>query len=685
MLVQDLPKICAMLIAMPVLCFFLLWSALCRATGRGFIGSALVAVTLMGVFASVTLEALSLGRMIVPGAVDFLWCAACLGAGVFCFQAHHANAKVPGLRERLKGWMGAQTRERDDERGVDWRGGDRMALMMAGVGCAFLLVVLVVAVVSPPNAWDGLTYHLPRVMHWMQNGTLEHYPSHILRQLWMNPFAEEAVLHTYMLSGSDRFANCVQWAGYLFGALGAVRGAQLMGAGSRGQMFAWVFALSVPIVALQASGPQTDVVVGAWLIIAGVFTLELIKRDGKAGWLGMMCDAALVGAALGLACLTKGTAYLFGLGIAVALGCWVLRRTAKEQENSRAVESRAGERFKKRLAGAVVIVVVFAVLNGPFVARNVGLFGKPFGPGVGDQRNDRISILVMFSNMLRTAALQLAPPDEGGTITLGRAVIGVHEALGLDVNDPGTSFEGRKFQLYPMRFHEDTAPNPAHVLLGGACVLLVVTVKARRANRALFWWVVGTAAGVAVFFLLIRWQPWSSRLLAPVFLLLAPVVGVVLEWTRLVAQTGFSETPEGRVSHWRVSAAGSLGALLIGVCALSGIVAVTLSETRPILRPEGTSVFKGSRMDHYIVRLPDRAAKIPEVMQATQGKEGLGTLGWISEEEDFEYLAWLALEVFGHKDARLEHVEVTNASKDAPAQNELKPGVMVLDVRRMAR
>jgi hypothetical protein len=643
-----------MLIAIPVVCFFLLWSCLCRVSGRGFIGSALAAVVVMGVYASLSLELLSLGRWISPGSVAGVWGLGLIALiGAFAWAGKKGAA---GVWERGWAWIGRMVRE-------DW-----VTLGLVGVGVIFAEVVGVVAVVAPPNVWDGLTYHLPRVMHWMQNGTMAHYPSHILRQLWMNPFAEQAILHAYALGGGDRFVNCVQWLGYVFGALAAVKAAGLLGGlpgtRARGQAMAGLFVLSIPIVALQASGPQTDVVTGAWLLIAGCFALEMYQRK-DAAWSVLICDAGLVGAALGLACLTKGTSYLLGAGIAVGLAVWVIKAVIKkEAEHPHPNPLPEGEGVKKKaLIGAGVIVLVFAVLNGAFVGRNVGLFGKPFGPGVDDQRNARLSPMVTFSNAVRTAALQMAPPSEDGTVALGRAVIGLHEMLGMDVNDPGTSFDGRPFQLYPMRFHEDTAPNPAHLLLGLACVVLVLSVKENRQNRELVFWALGVVGGLVVFFTVIRWQPWSSRLLAPSFMLIAPVVGVVLSRARLA-------TP---------------GLALMGLCVVSGGVAVTLSETHPVWRPDGLSVFEGTRMDHYVVRLPERAGIVAGAMAEVKDKPTLGTVGWKSLEEDFEYLVWVGLKAYGREDVRVEHVGVENASKDAAVKNELKGEVVEMDVRGLPR
>lgn len=99
-----------------------------------------------------------------------------------------------------------------------------------------------------------MTYHMSRVVHWIQNRSIAHYPTHITRQLHQSPWTEYAILHFQILSGSDRFANLIQWFSMVGATLGVSLIAKQMGADLRGQFFAAVFSITIPMGILQEIG-----------------------------------------------------------------------------------------------------------------------------------------------------------------------------------------------------------------------------------------------------------------------------------------------------------------------------------------------------------------------------------------------------------------------------------------------
>ena len=68
-------------------------------------------------------------------------------------------------------------------------------------GISFIMAMRIV-----PYNWDSLTYHLPRIMHWVQNKSVAHYATNIDRQIASPPLAEFINLHIYLLMGKKDVA-----------------------------------------------------------------------------------------------------------------------------------------------------------------------------------------------------------------------------------------------------------------------------------------------------------------------------------------------------------------------------------------------------------------------------------------------------------------------------------------------
>ena len=252
---------------------------------------------------------------------------------------------------------------------------NRFDRTMAGVLAGILIVETLIALVSPPNTWDSMTYHLPRVMHWIQNGSIAFYPTNSLRQLYLAPGAEMAIMQLMLLVGNDRLVNLVQ----LFCMIGSMVAVSLItcefGGARRVQIFAVVFAATVPMAVLQSTGTQNDLVETFWLACFALFLLRL--RNGRS-----LTNALSAGAALGFCLLAKGTALIFVppfLFLTSVAGFFPKKPTAPHQSMSLVTQPI---RFKPPLplfAVMVCIVAIAAIINVPHLYRTHVLFGASFG------------------------------------------------------------------------------------------------------------------------------------------------------------------------------------------------------------------------------------------------------------------------------------------------------------------
>ena len=74
-----------------------------------------------------------------------------------------------------------------------------------------MISLVVISIKTVPYNWDSMTYHLPRIMHWIQNGSINHYSTNIVRQVTSPTFAEVSNMHIYLLSGeTDLYVNLLQ-------------------------------------------------------------------------------------------------------------------------------------------------------------------------------------------------------------------------------------------------------------------------------------------------------------------------------------------------------------------------------------------------------------------------------------------------------------------------------------------
>src|SRR5262249_55610301 len=153
---------------------------------------------------------------------------------------------------------------------------------------------LVVALAAPPNNWDSQTYHLPKIEHWVQQGTVGFFPTEIHRQVTLAPGAEYLLLHLRLLTGGDVLYNLVQWSAGLGCALIASRIAGQLGGGRVAQLVSAFVVGTAPMVVLESTSTQTDLVVAAWVGCVATLVLDELGRRTP------LWSVAMIGAATGL-------------------------------------------------------------------------------------------------------------------------------------------------------------------------------------------------------------------------------------------------------------------------------------------------------------------------------------------------------------------------------------------------
>lgn len=397
--------------------------------------------------------------------------------------------------------------------------------------------------------------------------------------------------------------------------------ARRLGATPRGQLFSALFCAAIPMGILQASGTQNDYVVAFWLVCMTEAALSppSVSRSFQ------------IGAGFGLALLSKGTAPVFAVPVLLTMSGFTT--TA----------------WSTRLGRGVWVLLIAIVLNAPHWSRNIETFGSPLGPrnlGSADDSRDKLtnealSPGILASNVVRNFSLHSGTPFAKVNLALEEAIERGHAWFGLDVNDPRSTrlYPTNRFEIVGGFANPDRSGNPLHLFLILSAAVRIVVSRPLRRSPGLARYGLVLASGFLLFCLVLKWQPWHSRLQLPLFVLASPLVGVAWE--------------------------GSYHLILSATVLMTALAARPLLQNRLAPLVGKHTVLNTPRLHQYFQAFgggPDareRAYVAATTLLRAQNCADVGLLlGW----DDWEHPLWVLLSEQQAGGGRIEHVGVTNSS-----------------------
>jgi hypothetical protein len=282
----------------------------------------------------------------------------------------------------------------------------------------------------------------------------------------------------------------------------------------------------------------------------------------------------------------------------------------------------------------LVLAIAFLINTG-YYRRNVTEYGSPLGPGREgpfSYLNASLGVRPLVSVAMRNVAIHFGTPWPEVNAVTNTAIRVLHRALGLNVDDPATTWLAENFEVLRLRRHEDFAANGYHVVLTLLAVGALAASGDLRRRRVLVIYVGLLVTSFLVFSFLLRWQPWNSRLHLPLFVLGAPVLGIVFARSRAVAA-------------------------LVAVLALSTAVPWLLhSETKNLVGAR--SVFRRDRTAQYFVNRPDLQDPYRTAAETIAARR-CAEIGLLMGDNDWEYPLWVMSDkAFGMHRPRLEHLNL---------------------------
>jgi len=494
--------------------------------------------------------------------------------------------------------------------------------LLACVAGLILLGTFITAICSAPNNYDSMTYHMARVPHWIQQQNLEFHATNDARQNMFSPFAEYAILHLQVLSGSDRFANLVQWSALLLSMVAGSLIAKQFGQNARVQVLTALIIVTIPMAILQSSSTQNDLVAGALCFCFAVFLFRSLNQK-------QIADLLFCSVALGLALLAKSTSWLFcaGIGICLCVGY-----------------TFSADRLTTKIKVAALLLLV--VLGGLAInvfhgTRNYHAYGDPLsGPGMKKFcMNEHVTPEIVYANVVRNLGLHLGTRSDFFNKQIEEAVV---SHLGEQANHPASTFGDNKFTIHRI-VSEDYIGNLWHLLMMPTLLVALFAVK-KKLRWAVAGYVAAIVVGFGLFCVMLKWQIWASRLQLPLFLLAAPAIAIGVY----------------RLTNGRTVVIGAL-VVFLGVSAWEP---TTRNVSRRLLS-SSKSILSKPRIEHYFAAVPELESEYRSAIHVAKSR-GQNSIGLYLGSNAIEYPLW----VLADKSARnqsprfipLNHHSMSNAA-----------------------
>lgn len=500
------------------------------------------------------------------------------------------------------------------------------------------IVSFVMAMRIVPYNWDSLTYHLPRIMHWVQNQSVAHYATNIDRQIASPPLAEFINLHLYLLMGNrDTAFNLLQCMSYGTCIIIAIAIARRLGCNSFLCLLAGFLYATMPIAVAEAITTQNDEYATLWLMTFGYVIIDLYKNPK------LKCDrfyferTLILSCCIGFGYLTKPS---FGFGVmcfAIALLAICLKNHSKIKD------------LLVLLCSSIMTILVIVI---PEVIRNIQTFHGFSDPGTGArQLIGTLRPNYVFLNFVKNY-LYNTPNLYFPTNNICESIIcWLANRLNVILDDPAISEDGQAFQMIsPGTIHHNSAINElvfwtSLVLMVMVLVILVCDrIKKKQDSQKTDRLAISFCIIAYISFLMLcmfmRWEPYVSRYMLTYLSLICVTIPVLL-------QLLMKRHNQDAICY-----------AIIGV-----ILFVGISEEVRMLEFHAeayeNSIEKDRLQAYFYICGEGNANNYRDIANEIQ-KQGYHNIGLLTGIDTFEYPLWYLLNDYT---CRIEHISVNNMTK----------------------
>lgn len=418
-------------------------------------------------------EVFSFNNQLSFTSISIAWGIVALGIGIFLWK-HNSNIQFPTISFK------------NIEKKYQW---------LLTIGFIFVLLpLLLLSIFIPPNNWDSLAYHLPRIEHWIQNKNIYPYPTNLIRQIITPPFSEYVLLQFSILSGNDWFLNLLQYFSLIGVLLIATQLFQFFKINYKGQILLCSVLISLPMLIFQSTTTQTDLLSAFYLLAFILFSYLFIQDNNKASFIYLVI-------ALSIGILTKYTIAIFALPFIL----YIIYHVVKQKKLS------------LFLFAATSSVVIASIILAPFLYRNYLAFGSLTGNEYfgASMSNAKISLSYTISNSIKNIADFISVPVNAFNHLMILFIDKIHVLIGISVNDKGANWNEMNF-IVNNHLNEDSAGSLLHFIIFLVSLVLLFRGKDKK---GVVLYIAGLLLSFFIYSSIFRYSPWNNRLFLPLTLL----------------------------------------------------------------------------------------------------------------------------------------------------------------------
>lgn len=381
----------------------------------------------------------------------------------------------------------------------NWEISKRSKRLLFGVFVLIILPLCLLSIFIPPNNWDSMAYHLPRVEHWIQNGNIYPYNTNIVRQVLTSPMSEYMLVNIQLLSGTDTFFNVVQFASFLLILIIGTLIFKELNVSYKGQLLLVFALMSLPMMIFQSTTTQTDLLASLFFLAFIYFALLIYKRID-----GYKLNIIYLILSLALGTLTKYHIAIFAFPICLYLVYFIVSK----------------KKVKDIYFTILIGILFFSVILLPLFARNIYFFGSITGKEIFAENativNSTLNIKNMLSNDLKHIIDFISLPIDFYNKILFSINHSLHSLIGISEDTGGNNWASEPF-IVNNHLTEDTAGSIVHAIWIVIPFFFIFRMKKKLQLSLLIFYCFIALSLYSLFF---RYTPFDFRLLLPIILLL---------------------------------------------------------------------------------------------------------------------------------------------------------------------